>query len=479
MKVIKNYLYNMGYQVLLLLAPLVTVPYVSRVLGAQGVGINDYTNAVVTFFLLFGQIGVLTYGNREIAYHRDNKYERSKIFWEIEFMQIATILLSFGIFLIFVWKFSQNYQWFFLVQSLLIIAGAFDISWYFMGMEDFQKTVTRNMIVKLGSIGLIFWIVKEPTDVWKYILILSASQLFGNITLWPYLVRNVQWIKLKKLRPLSHVNPALLLFIPTVTTQVYLVVNRIMLRFMDPTKAVAVGLFSQSDKIVKLVLAIVTATGTVMLPHIAHKFASGDVKGIRQSLYNSFDFVTALSVPMMFGVAAIAEKFAPWFLGTEFTPSGKIMMIEAPVIVLIAWSNVTGTQYLMPVNRVKEFTISVTIGAAVNIICNLFLIEVYGAKGAALSTTISEFTVTAFQIYCIKGTIKRRQLFMQTWKYALSGAVMFVVIYRLNAIMHMNITNLFIQIIIGALIYTIGLVLTKAPIVDQAQTLLNKRNNGK
>lgn len=316
MKVVKNYLYNMGYQILILIAPLITVPYVSRILGAQGVGVNDYTNAVVTFFLLFGQIGVLTYGNREIAYHRDNKYERSKIFWEISLMQIVTVGLSYLAFSVFVWKFSESYRWFFLAQSLLIIAGAFDISWYFMGMEDFQKTVTRNMLVKLISIGLIFTLVKDQNDIWKYILILSSSQLLGNLTLWPYLIKNIQRVKLSRLRPFSHFNPALLLFIPTVTTQVYLVVNRIMLRFMDPTSTVAVGLFSQSDKIIKLILAIVTATGTVMLPHIAHKFAAGDVRGIRQSLYNSFDFVTSLSVPMMFGIAAVAEKFAPWFLGS-------------------------------------------------------------------------------------------------------------------------------------------------------------------
>lgn len=463
----------MSYQVLLLLAPLVTVPYVSRVLGAQGVGINDYTNAVVTFFLLFGQIGVATYGNREIAYHRDNKYERTKIFWEIEIMQFVTVTAAYIVFLVFVYQFSNGYHTVFMMQSLLIIAGAIDISWYFRGLEDFQKTVTRNMIVKLGSIGLIFLFIKSPQDVTKYVLILAASQLVGNITFWPYLVTSLQKIDFKSLRPFSHVNSALVLFIPTIATQVYLVVNRIMLRFMDSSSTVAVGLFSQSDKMIKLVLAIVTATGTVMLPHIAHKFAAGDVRGIRQSLYNSFDFVTALSVPMMFGIAAIATKFAPWFLGDQFTASGKIMIIEAPVILLIAWSNVTGTQYLMPVNRVKEFTISVTVGAVVNIISNIFLIEVYGANGAALSTTISEFAVTAFQIYSIKNTIRRRQLFKDTWRYMLSGGIMFIVVYRINTTIYMNTTNLIIQILLGGLIYVIGLVLLRAPILNQLKDMLD------
>lgn len=473
MKVIKNYIYNMGYQVLVLITPLLTVPYVARVLGAQGVGINSYTNSWVTFFLLLGQMGISLYGNREIAYHRDNRQERSKIFWEVELLQGITICIAYVIFLVFLFEFSHEYRTYFIIQSLLIIAGGLDVSWYFMGMEDFKKTVFRNMVIKIASIALIFTLVKQPTDLGKYIFLLGMSQVVGNLTLWPYLKQSISFIKVFQLRPFSHFYPSLLLFIPTITTQVYLVVNRIMLGRLSDT--VSVGQFDYADKITKIVLAVVTATGQVMLPHIAHKFADGDVKGIRQSLYNSFDFVTALSVPMMFGLAAISNKFAPWFLGADFASTAQIMAIESPVIVLIAWSNVTGTQYLMPVNRVKEYTISVTIGAIANIIFNLFLIEAYDANGAALATVISEFVVTGMQIYFIRTTIKRRQLFRYTWKYLLSGALMFIVVYRLNGIMNMSIQNLIAQMFLGILIYLGGLLIFKAPILYQAKELLKNR----
>lgn len=477
MNVIKNYLYNMGYQILVLLAPLITVPYVARVLGVHGAGINSYTNSWVTFFLLLGQMGIALYGNREIAYHRDSKKDRSKIFWEVEILQALTILFAYVVFLVFIFKFSHGYRHYFIIQSLLIIAGGLDVSWYFMGMEDFKKTVLRNMIIKIVSIVLIFALVKDQNDLGKYILLLGMSQVVGNLTLWPYLKGSVQYIKIRLLRPFSHFYPSLLLFIPTITTQVYLVVNRIMLGKLADTAAV--GQFDYADKITKLVLAIVTATGSVMLPHIAHKFVDGDVKGIRKSLYNSFDFVTAMAVPMMFGLAAVSTSFAPWFLGSDFGPTAKIMFIESPVIVLIAWSNVTGTQYLMPVNRVTEFTASVTIGAVSNIILNFFLIEVYGANGAALATVISEFIVTAVQIYFIKTTIKRRKLFKEGWKYFLSGMVMFVVVYRLNIIIKMTIPNLILQVGVGALIYAIGLVLTKAPVIGQAMSLIQSKVNKK
>lgn len=473
MKIAKNYLYNISYQLLVLFAPLITVPYVSRVLGAQGVGINSYTNSWVTFFLLLGQMGISLYGNREVAYSRDSKEKLSKIFWEIEMLQLLTIAAAYVLFLIFIAIYSHEYHHYFAIQSLIIIAGGLDISWYFMGLEDFKKTVLRNVIIKIVSIALIFMLVKKPNDLGMYIFLLAMSQIVGNLSLWPYLKENLVKISFRKLKPFSHFYPSLLLFIPTITSQVYLVVNRIMLGRMADT--VAVGQYDYADKITKIVLAVVTATGTVMLPHIANKFANGDVRGIRQSLYNSFDFVTALAVPMMFGLAAVSTTFAPWFLGSEFSATGKIILIESPIIVFIAWSNVSGTQYLMPVNRVKEYTASVTIGAVVNIILNLFLIEIYGANGAALATTGSEFAVAAAQIYFIRTTIRRRDLFRHVWKYFLSGGIMFIVVYRFNSIMKMSIQNLLIQILIGALIYSVGLVLTKAPILEQIKQIIKRR----
>ncbi len=472
MKVIKNYLYNAGYQILLMLAPVLTTPYISRVLGAHNNGINTYTNGWVTFFYLLGQLGVMLYGNRQIAYERDNKYQRSKIFFGIVSLQIMTRFTALIAYLIAVFLFSSAFKEYFLLQALWIVAYGIDISWYFMGMEDFKKTVTRNTIVKLITIALIFILVRNYNDLSKYIFLLGLAQLAGSITLWPYLKKSIQWVKIREWHPFKHFYPALLLFIPTITTQIYLVVNRIMLGRMAPQAAVSQ--FNFGDNIVKLVLAIVTATGTVMLPHIANKFASGDIKGVRDSLYKSFDFVTAISVPMMFGLMAIAYKFAPWFLGNEYGPTGGVIFWEAPAILMIAWSNVTGTQYLMPIHREHQYTISVTVGAVINIIANLFLISLYGANGAAIATVISEFSVTAVQLFYIRGTIRRRQLFSSTWRYLLSGFFMYIVVSRINGIMNMTVVNLIVQVSLGVIVYTVCLFLTKAPIIEQAKMLLKK-----
>ena len=472
MQVIKNYLYNAGYQILLMFTPLITTPYISRVLGPHASGINSYTNGWVTFFCLIGQMGITLYGNREVAYHRDDKRERSRIFWGVEALQLGTIILSMLAYLVIIFIFSTTFRTFYLLQTFWIIAAGLDVSWYFMGMEDFKKTVVRNTIVKLATICLIFVVVKQESDLWKYILLLGLAQVGGNITLWPYLRNSIQWVSPRFWKPFQHFYPALILFIPTITTQIYLVVNKLMLGRLGAQDAL--GQFDYADKIVKLVLAIVTATGTVMLPHVANKFAKGDVKGVRQSLYNSFEFVTALAVPMMFGLMAISKKFAPWFLGGKYVPTGEIMFIEAPVILFIAWSNVIGTQYLMPVKRVNEFTASVTVGAISNIILNFILIPHYVSNGAALATVCAEFLVAAVQLYCVRTTIRRRILFKNLWRYLLPGFIMFWIVYHINAMMTMNIINLVFQGAIGVIIYVVGVIILRAPIVKQAQEILRK-----
>ena len=470
MKVIKNYLYNAGYQILNMVLPLITVPYISRVLGAHDVGINEYTNSWVTFFYLMGQMGITLNGNREVAYHREDIYERSKTFWGVEALQLLTVSASLIAYLFAVFLFSTTFKHYFLLQGIWILATGVDVSWYFMGLENFKVTVVRNTLVKLASIVLIFTVIKDTGDLGKYIVILGSAQLLGNLTLWPYLRGNIVWVKIREWHPFSHFYPALLLFIPTITTQVYLVLNRLMLGRMS-TQA-SLGNFGQADKIVKFVLAIVTATGTVMLPHVASKFAKGDIKGVRASLYSSFNFVSAISIPMMFGLMAIARRFAPWFLGADFNMAGEIMFLEAPIIVLIAWSNVTGTQYLMPVNRVKEYTTSVTIGAVSNVVFNLFLISGWGANGAAVATVCSEFLVTASQIMMIRHTIRRRLMFKEVWKYFLCGLLMYLVVNRLCLIINMSVGNLILEVVVGVLIYLIGLVVTRASILDEAKKLL-------
>ncbi|MCH4015478.1 MAG: polysaccharide biosynthesis C-terminal domain-containing protein [Pediococcus pentosaceus] len=471
MQVVKNYLYNASYQVFVLLIPLITTPYLARVLGPTGVGINAYTNSIIQYFILFGSIGVNLYGNRQIAFVRDDKDKMTKTFYEIFLMRIMTIVLAYAAFLIFLMT-TGSYHAYYLAQSVSIIAAAFDISWFFMGVENFGVTVLRNFVVKIVTLISIFTFVKSFDDLNIYIMILSLSLLIGNMTLFPNLRRYIGKVKLKNLRIWQHLKPSMVLFVPQIATQIYLVVNKTMLGSM--TSVQAAGYFDQSDKMIKMILAVVTATGTVMLPHVANAFMKGEVEKTKQFLYNSFSFVTALSVPMMFGIAAISSKFVPLFFTDKFLAVTPLMMVESVVILLIAWSNALGTQYLLPTNQNGAFTKSVVFGAAVNIIVNIPFIIFWGALGATLSTVLSELAVTGYQLYVLRRQIDYHSLFIDIEKYFFAGIIMFIMVYSLDRMLPNSWTMLIIEVVVGMICYGIFLMILKAKIIKMAKKMLKK-----
>ncbi|QIO84969.1 oligosaccharide flippase family protein [Pediococcus acidilactici] len=471
MQVVKNYLYNAAYQVFILLVPLITTPYLARVLGPTGVGINAYTNSIIQYFILFGSIGVNLYGNRQIAYVRDDKDKLTKTFYEIFLMRVMTIILAYAAFLILL-MFTGSYHTYYFAQSVSIIAAAFDISWFFMGMENFGVTVLRNFIVKILTLVSIFTFVKSYSDLYIYILILSLSLLIGNLTLFPNLGRYIGKVDFKQLKIWRHLKPSLVLFVPQIATQIYLVVNKTMLGSM--TSVQSAGYFDQSDKMIKMVLAVVTATGTVMLPHVANAFMKGEVEKTKEFLYNSFSFVTAMSVPMMFGVAAVAPKFVPLFFTDKFLAVVPLMMLESVVILLIAWSNALGTQYLLPTNQNGAYTKSVIIGAIVNIVINIPFILVWGALGATLSTVLSELAVTAYQLFVVREQIKYHSLFADTCKYLFAGLIMFIIVFLLDRKLSNSWTMLVVEVLVGIVIYVVLLIILKVKVIKDAKNMIKR-----
>lgn len=461
MSVAKNYIYNVIYQLFIILVPLITVPYISRVLGSNGIGTYAYTNSVIQYFVLFGTIGVALYGNRAIAYTRENKQDLSRTFWGIFLMKLLTTVCSYGVFIIFLLMVNE-YKAIFFIQSIYILSAAIDISWLYMGLEDFKKTVFRNVIVKLLGVLSIFIFVKTGADLWKYVLILGSSELFGQFTMWMYIPKTVNKIKLKWKDIRIHFLPSLSLFIPQIAIQIYLVLNKTMLGLISNVSEV--GYFDNADKIVKLVLAIVTSMGIVMLPRISSTFAKGEKTKVQQYIYKSFDFASYLSIPMMFGIAGIAKEFTPWFFGIAFEKTGTLIWIISPIIVFIAWSNVLGQQYLISVGRTTGYTVSVISGALVNFILNLSLISHFQSTGAAIATLVAEFIVTGVQLIYIHKNLKISKLFHSTWKFLLAGIIMYGFTRFIGTRLDASAITTFIQVFTGVIVYILLLIGLKSEI---------------
>lgn len=471
MKLIRNYLYNAFYQVFILIVPFITTPYLARVLGPKGVGINAYTNSVIQYFILFGSIGVNLYGNRQIAFERDNRKKLTQTFYNIFLLRFFTTFLACLAFIVFLLIVKQ-YHIYYLAQAIAIVASAFDISWFFMGIENFAITVLRNFFIRMAALISIFIFVKSYNDLIIYILILSMSTLLGNLILFPGLKKYIDKPDFSKINIWKHLLPSVSLFIPQIATQVYLVLNKTMLGAMVSVQAS--GYFEQSDKIIKMILAVVT-TGTVMLPHVANAFAKGENDKVRKYLYGSFSFVTFISMPMMFGLMAITSKFVPLFFTGRFISVVPIMIVESIVILPIAWGNVIGSQYLLPTKQNRSFTVSVVVGAVVNLIVNIPLIMTMGAVGTAIATVLSELSVTLYQFLSVRKQIEFKSLFSEFYKYLLAGIVMFIIVLYWDKLLSNSWISLFIEVLIGAVVYLIVLFLIRARILSKAKDIFSFR----
>ena len=270
--VVRNYMYNLIYQVLILILPLVTTPYLSRVLGPEGVGIYGYTYSIVTYFVLFGSLGIALYGQREIAYVQNNVSKRKKVFFELVIFRFITLIISVLVYcLVFVR--GQKYHQYYLILLIELIASGFDISWFFQGIEEFKKTVFRNILVRIISVSLVFIIVKTRGDLWKYILIYSVADFLGNLILWLYLPKYIRGEKVGKLNLKVHFVPLLMLFIPQITAKLYNLLDTTMLGAIVSNKK-ETGYYEQSQKVIRLLITVVTSLGVVMVPRVASIYAS-------------------------------------------------------------------------------------------------------------------------------------------------------------------------------------------------------------
>lgn len=454
MQVVKNFLYNVSYQILVLLLPLITVPYVSNVLGAKGVGDYAFTFANTLYFIIFGMIGITLYGNRQIAYVRDDKEKLKNNFYSIYLVQFTSISISLGVFILFIFLGSWGeYRTLYLVQGINILASLIDISWLFMGLEQFKKTVVRNTIVKLLSLLSIFVFVKNEGDILIYTLIMALATFLGNVTFWFYLPKTVGFRNINIEGVFNHFKSSLKLFIPQIAIQVYALLSKTLLGVF--TNTIEVGYYENAQKIVKVALTVATALGTVMMPKIANIVAIGDMKKVKYYIYNSFFFMSFISVPLTFGLIGVSKELAPWFFGENFTGIDNLMIISSVTIIIASWSNVLGTQLLVPLNRIRDYTVSVTLGAVVNFILNLLLLKSLGKIGACITIVAAELTVTIVQFYFVRGFLKISKLLKSVFIFFPAGLIMLGSIRFIGNSLGASILTTLIQVLSGGLIYLV------------------------
>lgn len=449
----KNYLYNVTYQILALLVPLITIPYVSRVLGAEGVGTYSYTYSIAYYFVLFTQLGIENHGNRTIAKTRDNKDKMSKEFLSIISIQIFLSVIMSIVYLFFCLFITNNDKTISLLQTIYIISAGINISWFFFGLEKFKITVIRNAVIKFFSLIMILLFVKNRTDVWIYTLILALSSLISQIYLIPYLRKEISFQKISFEDIKKQIKPILILFIPILSISLYKIMDKIMLGII--TTVSDVGYYEQAEKIINVPITIIAALGTVMLPQASNLVASNQLNKVKEYMYKSFEFIMFLALPMVFGLIAISDEFVPLFMGEAFTQSANIIKYLSFTILVISFANVIRKQFLIPMEYDKIFVISVSLGALINLILNLILIPFFKSNGAAIATIAAEFTVMIIQVIAVRKEINFKRVLTSIKHFALYTLLMFLIVSLIDLLHINNLLNVILKTFIGGSIYLI------------------------
>ena len=449
----RNFIYNILYQLLILVIPLITAPYLSRVVGADGVGTYSYTYSIVYYFMMFTLLGVNNYGNRMIAKVRDDKEKLSKTFFSIYMIQLILGIVMLILYFIYISFFEIKYKNIALIESLFIISSILDINWFFFGMEEFKKTITRNTIVKISTVILIFIFVKSSGDLWKYILIMSAMTCISQILLWSFLIGKINFKKINFNDVKIHIKADLILFIPVIAISLYKIMDKIMLGNLSNIHEV--GYYENAEKIINVPLTLITALGTVMLPRISNIISKGKDGEVIEYIQKSTKFIFFISLPMCFGLIAIGKNFAPLFFGKSFNKTGVLIQLLAITIPFISFANVIRTQYLIPKEKDSVFVISVILGAILNFIMNSIFIPKYKSIGACFGTIAAEFIVMFYQVYKIRKELKIFKYMKTSIKFIIRSIIMFIIIYLLNYININSFIRIIFQIIFGVFIYFI------------------------
>ena len=470
----KNYIYNLIYQIIAIILPIIVTPYISKVLGANNIGIYGYTLSISAYFILFGSLGVALYGQREIAYVQKEKEKYSKVFYEVFFLKLICMTLSSILFYFIFVRGNNNYNIYYKILLLELLANTLDVSWLFQGLELFKKTVTRNLIVKLLSVVCIFVFVNTKKDLPIYFLIYTLSMLIGNLSLWISVPKYICKPKIKGLNLVKHIKPTLIMFIPQAAIQIYTVLDRTMIGNIvkDETQ---VGFYTQGENLIKLLLTVLTSLGTVMLPRIARNFAENNYDSIKYYIYKAFNLVFLLAFPMIAGIAMVADIFVPKFFGPGFDGVSTVMIVISPILLLIGMSNVIGIQYLLPTKHQKEYTLSVVFGAIVNFCVNLLLIHRFKAVGAAIGTVIAESVVTLTQMFFVRKELKILHILRIGINYVLPTGIMAVCCFLLRRQLDSSVKSIILIAGFGVFVYGICLLFFKNQFVMETLNSLIKK----
>lgn len=472
-----NVIFNVILTLSQIIIPIITFPYISRVLLPEGTGIYDFLNSFIGYFSMFAMLGVSTYAIKACAVNRDNKIELTKTVHEILILtSISTLIAIICLIccMFFIEKINNN-----IIIAAVIAIGLFSqtfgMSWLCSAMEQYAFISIKSLIFNILNLILIFIFVKNRDDLLIYAVIVSASTFLSNVTNVFYLKKYFYFKPQKNYNLKKHILPLLIFFCFTLSTTIYTNIDRVMIGFMLNDEAV--GLYSASYKICHIISTVIISIGAVLLPRLSYYISQGRKEEFFNIIRKAVNIVLVLAVPSIIYFEFYAADSVLLFLGDNYAGSITSMQILLPTILLIGLSNLIGIQYLVPLGKEKHVMFSTLIGAVVDVVLNASLIYFIGIEGTAIGTLVAEFSVFLYQFIIIGKDRKEfiKNINIKTLIYIFLLTVPMLLI--LKCVLDLgSLWNFIISVLCFGVFYIIALLLSKNEIVKLALNIFRRQN---
>ena len=468
MKVIKNYLYNLSYQILTIILPIITVPYVTRIFTSEDLGNYVFYSSIVNYFSLFAMLGVAVYGTKQIAAASDV----SSTFWNIYAIQFIASLLALIAYVIAVISIPNMGGIIPIILGIVLFSKMIDISWLFAGKEDFKKITLRNTVVKLSGVISIFTLVKSSEDLYLYTFLIVLFDFLGQFVMWMPAKKFIKRPSFNMKAIKKNLHPIVLLFLPQVAISLYVILDKTLLGILGSYSDV--GIYEQGQRLTSILITVVSSLGAVMLPRVANLLSEKKEKEAQNMVRFSFILYNMIIFPMIFGLIAVNEVFVKLFLGENFQDVKYVLYIIVFNLMFIGWTNILGYQVLVARNKNKEFMLSTTIPAFVSVVVNIAVIPFLGYIGASLTSVVVEILVFAIQWYYSRNIINKNLLFnIDLIKIISASLLMFIAIMLCKYTLGLEgIVGLLIYIGVGGITYVIMNVVLRTINIKEIRTLL-------
>ena len=452
-----NFVMNFILTISNFIFPLITFPYASRILGAQGIGTVTFATSVITYFSMFGMLGIPTYGIRTCAKVRNDKEKLTKTVQEILLLNIIVMIVSMVLLFISVLIIDKlaAQKFLYLIMSISLIFNVLGVDWLYKALEKYSYITIRSIIFKFISLILLFLFVKNPDDYVIYGAITMFAAV-GSNALNFYNLRKIIDVKFSSdLDVKQHIKPIMTFFMLTVSTTIYVNVDTTMLGFIKGDTEV--GFYTAAVKIKQILVSIVTSLGAVLLPRLAFYYSQNKLKEFRALVKKAMSFVLTLSIPLAVYFILYAKESIVFLSGEKFIPAVFPMQLILPSVIFIGMSNLMGIQILVPTGRERFVVHSTVLGAIVDVAINIFTIPLFGASGAAFAGSIAEFSVMMIQVYILRDLILPMIKNIKLWKIAL--AIILSSVLTTYCIGALNLSNFLILLSSGILYFSIYLLI--------------------